>query len=169
MAKYISNSNGTLTEVQPVTSSSGAGDANKIAQLDSSGKFDPSLFPASVGSGAISMQCTEGLTNGDFVNIYDSGSSTFRIRKADANTPGKEAHGFVLQTISSGASTNVYFDGSNTGVSSLTPGPVYLSTTTPGGWQSSAPTGSGKIVQRLGVGTSATTINVEFGPAVVTA
>jgi hypothetical protein len=54
----------------------------------------------------------------------------------------------------------VYFEGTNTGVSGKTPGVQFLLTAA-GTSGSTAPSGSGNVVQKLGVATSATSINFE--------
>jgi hypothetical protein len=51
--------------------------------------------------------------------------------------------------------------GTNNQVTGATAGVVYLSSSTPGGSTSTAPSGSGQTVQRLGVATSSTSI--DFG------
>lgn len=169
MAKYLSNVSGSIAEVQPVTTSAGAGDATKLAQLDGTGRFDSSVMPVGIAADTSVIQASEALAAGDFVNIHDV-TSNFRVRKADAATAGKEAHGFVLAAVASGANATVFFEGTNTQVTSQTPGVKFLSASTPGAATGTAPSGTGNIVQRLGVATSATTINFEaqtpIGPLV---
>lgn len=164
--KYIANNAGVLTEVASLQSSSGAGDAAKIVALDSSGRIDNSMMPVGIGADTASIQASENLAAGDFVNVHNSGGA--RVRKADATTSGKEAHGFVLSSVTSGANASVYFEGTNTGVSSATPGPVFLSTTA-GGFTGTAPSSAGNVVQNIGVAVSATAINFEKGVHVVLA
>jgi len=48
-------------------------------------------------------------------------------RKADATTAGKEANGFVLSAVTLGNNATVYFDGTDTQLSSLTPGRSIIS------------------------------------------
>lgn len=194
--KYISNSSGTLTEVASVNSSAGAGDANKIVSLngsgvldstivnskttsagagdsgkipalDGSGKLDTSFMPTGIGADTAAIATSETLAAGDFVNIWNN-SGTANVRKADATTSGKEAHGFVLAAFTHPTTATVYFEGSNTAVSGKTPGVQFLSTTA-GSCTTTAPSGSGNVVQRLGIATSATNINVEFQAPIVLA
>jgi hypothetical protein len=101
------------------------------------------------------------------VNIYDSTGA--KARKADAGSAGKEAHGFVLSAVTSGENALVYFEGPNTQVTGATPGVVFLSATTPGGFTSTAPNTAGHVVQRIGVATSATSINYEHSQPIVLA
>lgn len=195
MAKFLKNNAGTITEesgvatsagagdvgkipqldaagvldhsiVNAVTASAGAGDADKVVALDAAGRIDSTMMPVGIGADTASITTSEALAAGDFVNIHNSSGA--KVRKADATTAGKEAHGFVLASAGSGASATVYFEGSNTGVTGLTPGPQFLSTT-PGVATSTAPSGSGNVVQRLGVATSATSVNFEGGVPIVLA
>jgi hypothetical protein len=94
-----------------------------------------------------------------------SDGGVFKVRKADANDPAKEAHGFVTAAVASGASATVYTDGANDQVSGLTPGPVWLSETA-GGVTQAPTTPSGGISQLLGVAVTATKINVDIQPSV---
>lgn len=148
------------------TSSAGAGDAAKIVQLDGTGRIDSTMLPVGIGADVATVAAGENLAAGDFVNIYnDSGA---KARKADATTSGKEAHGFVLAAVTSGNNATVYFEGTNTGVTGLTPGVVFLATTA-GVATGTAPSSSGNVVQRLGVAVSATAINFEPHPPVALA
>ena len=147
-------------------SSAGAGDAAKIVQLDGTGRIDSTMLPVGVGADVATIAAGENLAAGDFVNVYnDSGA---KVRKADATTAGKEAHGFVLGAVTSGNNATVYFEGTNTGVTSMTPGVVFLSATA-GVATGTAPSSSGNVVQRLGVAVSATAVNFEPHPPVVLA
>lgn len=147
-------------------SSAGAGDAAKVVQLDGTGRIDTSMMPVGVAADVALVAASENLSAGDFVNIHNSTGA--KVRKADATTAGKEAHGFVLSAVTSGNNATVYFEGTNTGVTGATPGPVYLATSA-GLSTSTAPSSSGNVVQRLGVAVSATAINFEPHPHVVLA
>lgn len=162
------NASGILNPaiINAVNVSAGAGDAAKIVQLDSSGKIDMTMMPTGVGADSASITTSETLSAGDFVNIWNSSGA--KARKADATTAGKEAHGFVLSAYGSSASATVYFEGTNTGVSGQTPGPVFLGTTA-GTATSTAPSSSGNIVQRIGFAISATAINFQSQPPVALA
>lgn len=160
MAKYLANNAGVLTEVSGTATSAGAGDAGKIPQLDGAGRLDNSLMPTGIGADTQLIQASEALAAGDLVNIHDV-TGAFRVRKADASSAGKEAMGFVLSAVSSGANATVYFEGTITGLTGLTPGQRYLSTSTAGGTQAAAPTTAAQVVQRVGIATSATTLNFE--------
>lgn len=164
--KYLANASGTITEVAASQSSAGAGDAGKIPALDSSGRIDTSMMPVGVAADTASVVSSENLAAGDFVNIWNSSGA--KVRKADASVAGKEAHGYVIAAVTAPAAATVYFEGTNPGVTGQTPGPVFLSTT-PGLATSTAPSGSGNVVQRVGFATSATAINCQIQLPVVLA
>lgn len=164
--KYLRNNAGTITETEALATSAGAGSAGKIPALDSTGRFDSSMMPVGIGADTASIQASEALAAGDFVNVHNVSGA--RVRKADATSSGKQAHGFVLAAVSSGANATVYFEGPNTQVTGQTPGDIFLATS-PGAGTSTAPSGSGNVVQRLGVATSATSVNFEAGQPIVLA
>lgn len=157
------NASGVLDPsiVNAVTASAGAGDAGKVASLDGSGRIDPTMMPVGIGADTKSLIASEALAAGDYVNVWND-AGTAKIRKADATTAGKEAHGFVLAAVSSGAAGTVYFEGSNTAVTGQTAGPVFLSTTA-GAGASSAPSAGGNIVQRIGFAVGAAEVNFQSG------
>jgi hypothetical protein len=125
------------------------------------------MMPVGIGADTAAITASEALAAGDFVNIWDNTGA--RARKADASTAGKEAHGFVLATVSSGAVATVYFEGTNTQVTGQTPGMVYLSASTAGRATTTPPSAAGNIVQSLGFATSATAINFQAGTTITLA
>lgn len=152
--KYLKQSSGRVVEQAAIQSSAGAGDAGKIPALDAAGKLDNSMMPTGVGQDTKSVTLTEDVSAGNLINIY--ASSGAKARKADATSQGKEATGFVL---ASGTNTNpivVYFEQVITGLSGLTPGATYYLSTTAGGVTSTPPSGSGNVVQEIGVALSST-------------
>lgn len=157
--KYLDVVSGVPTQEQAINSSAGAGDADKLIRLDSSGRIDETMMPVGIGADTASIEASENLSAGDFVNVYnDSGPM---VRKADATTAGKEANGFVLDAVASGNNATVYFEGQNTQLSGLTPGDVLYLTTTAGTASATAPSGSGNIVQRVAKAVSATSASFE--------
>jgi hypothetical protein len=194
--KFIKNNAGTLTEEAALTTSAGAGDAQKVpalnasgvldatitnakntsagagdagklAMLDAAGKLDVTMMPVGIGADTASIVASENLVAGDFVNVWNDGGVA-KIRKADATTAGKEAHGFVLAGVTSAASGTVYFEGTNTQLSGLTPGPQWLSVTA-GRCTATAPSSTGNSVQRVGFAISATAMNFQSQPPVILA
>lgn len=193
--KVIRNNAGTLTELAALTTSAGAadaqalpalnaggvldlsitngkvisagaGDSGKLAALDASGKLDNTVLPVGIGADTASITASEALAAGDFVNIHSASGA--KVRKADATVAGKEAHGFVLAAFGSGVAATIFFESTNTSVTGQTPGPVFLSTTA-GLSTSTAPSGSGNVVQRVGFATSATAVNFQSQTPVVLA
>lgn len=164
--KFLRLVNNLVTEVLGIQTSAGAANAGDIVALDDSGRIDNSMMPVGIGADTAVIAASEALAAGDWVNVWNSTGA--KVRKADATTSGKEAHGFVLAAVTSGANATVYFEGTNTQVTAQTPGPVFLQTTagTGGG---TAPSASGNVVQRLGVAVSTTAVNFEGGVPVVLA
>ena len=163
--KFLKHSAGGFVEAIAVQTG-GAPSADKIPALDASGRLDASMMPSGIGADTAVIQASETLAAGDLVNVHNSGGA--RVRKADAATAGKEAHGFVLAGVSSGANATVYFEGNNAQVTGLTPGVAYLSTT-PGLATNTPPSASGNVVQRVGLASAATSLNFEAGPPVTLA
>lgn len=156
------NANGILdlTITNGKVISAGTADSGKLVALDASGRIDSSTLPVGVGADVNSVVASEALAAGAFVNIW-SNAGVFNVRNADATVAGKEAHGFVLSSFASAAVATVYFIGSNTALSGKTPGVQFLSTTA-GTVSSIAPSGSGNVVQRVGLAVAATVVN--FNP-----
>ena len=155
MGDYLKLSDGVPSDTNANVTSAGAGDAGKIVKLDAAGKLDATLMPAGLTPEARTMQASEALAAGDLVNIWNSGGP--RIRKADATSAGKEAHGFVLAAVANAASGTVYPEENIlTGLSGLTPGARQFLATTAGARSETAPATPGQAVQIVGVALSAT-------------
>lgn len=164
--KFLRMIGGVITEVFGVQSSAGAANAGDLVALDDTGRINNDMMPVGIGTDTKTIAASEALAAGDWVNVWNSTGA--KVRKADATTAGKEAHGFVLAAVSSGANALVYFEDTNTQVSGQTPGPVYLQTTA-GTGGATIPSASGNVVQNLGVAVSATEVNFERGTPVVLA
>lgn len=153
------NGSGVLAAsiVNSTVSSAGAGDAAKLVALDGSGKLDITVLPSGVGADTATIQASEGLSAGDFVNVHNSGGA--RVRKADASS-GFRADGFVLAAVISGNNATVYFDSANNQLSGMTPGAAqYLGLA---GARTATPASTaGHIHQYLGTATSATSLSFE--------
>jgi hydrogenase maturation factor len=159
--KFIAlNASGILdsTIVNSKTTSAGAGDSGKVVALDAAGKIDATMMPTGVAADVQIITTSEALAAGDWVNIHNSVGA--KVRKADATTAGKDAHGFVLAAFASATAATVYFEGSNSAVTGQTAGVVFLSTTA-GQGTTTAPSTSGNVVQRIGFATSATNVNFQ--------
>lgn len=156
--KFLRLVNGVLTEIFGVQASTGAGNAGDLVSLDDSGRIDNSMMPVGIGADTSTISASETLAAGDWVNVWNNSGA--KVRKADATTAGKEAHGFVLAAVTSGNPATVYFEGTNTQVTGQTPGAVYLQTTA-GTGAATIPSASGNVVQQIGVAVSATAVNFE--------
>jgi hypothetical protein len=158
------NASGVLdsTIVNSTIVSAGAGDSGKLTRLDAAGKLDSTVMPSGVGPDTASITASENITAPAVVNVWND-AGAFKVRKADASAPGKEAHGFILVNATTGNPVAVYFGGSMTGLVGLTPANYFLSATTPGAITSTAPSTAGQVEQKLGVATSATILNFSAG------
>lgn len=153
--RFLSLVSGVQTLLTAISSSAGAGDANKIPATDSSGRLDASFMPTGFGTDAVSLQASETLAAGDFINLHDSGG--VRMRKADASN-GRRADGFVLAGVTSGATGTAFLEGINTSRTGLTVGARYFLGTTAGAITTTAPSASGQIVQEIGTAHSTTAL-----------
>ena len=152
--KYLKQTGGVLTEVEATVTSAGAGNAGDIPALDPSGKLDNSVMPVGAATETDQITATEALSAGDFVNIYDAAGA--KCRKADATIAGKEANGFVLSSVLQDAPATVFrISQTNTQLTGMTPGKRQFLSTTAGGRTETSPSGSGNVVQQLGIAKSA--------------
>jgi hypothetical protein len=159
---------GKITQVSAKDTSAGAGDAGKVVALDTSGRIDPSMMPVGIGADVKSILASENISAGKYVNIYDD-AGTAKIRLAD-NSNGREVHGWLLTSVTSGANGMVYFEGANNALTGLVSGArQYLDVA--GGVTDVPPTfaGGALISQFLGVAVSATEINTDIDDIVVLA
>lgn len=159
--KYLYLDSGNIKEKEALNSSAGATDAGKIPALDSTGKLNSNMMPSGVSAAVQSVTADGDLSQYDIVNIYNN-SGTLSARKADAGTNRYQAHAFCPAAISNGATGNVQMEGSITG-SAMTPGADQFLSDTPGDYSETPPTGTGKIVQKVGYATSATTLYFTAG------
>jgi hypothetical protein len=166
--KFLTNSSGTITEVHGTQTSTGVSNANQIPALTANGLLDISLMPTGIGPDTASLTASEALASGAFVNVWNN-SGVFAVRNADGSTTGKEAHGFVLTSVASAGTATVYFNGTNNAVTGATPGVQYLSDSAVGSFTSTPPSTAGHTVQRIGLATSATSINFTYEPPITLA
>lgn len=160
------NASGILDDT--ILNATVASAANKLVKLDATGRLDNTLMPVGVGADTASIVASEALAAGDLVNIWND-AGTAKVRKADGSASGKEAHGFILAAVASAATATVYFEGTNTQCTGLTPGVQFLSATTAGKSATAAPTGTGKVVQRVGFALSTTALNFQSNDPIVLA
>jgi hypothetical protein len=164
--KYIALISGKLKEVFGQVTSAGAGDANKIVALDSTGKLDISLMPIGLSPEVVIAPTSENLTAGNIVNLY-SNAGVLTLRKADATDNTKPAYGFVAAGTTSPAPATMYVLGVlNSSVSGKVIGTTYYLDTTAGGVTATPPSASNNIVQEIGIATSATELLTNNNPTV---
>jgi hypothetical protein len=154
------NSAGVLDPslLNAVNVSAGAGSASKIPQLDATGRIDVSMMPPGVSADVGVIQATEALAAGSYVNVYNV-SGAKRCRLADCSN-GRQAHGYVITGVTSGANATVYFNSLNTQVSGRTPGAVQFLGTAGAGTET-APSTAGYIMQVLGDAVDTNTVNFQ--------
>lgn len=167
--RYQTLVSGRRTLVTATVVSTGVAEAGDIVALDAAGKLDISVLPTGVGPDVATILASENLSAGNYVNIYDN-AGTANVRKAD-NSNSRDAHGYVLSSVTSGNNATVYFEGPNTGVSGRTPGArQFLNTSGAVTETPLDPTNianAGKYHQFLGVAISATAINTDIDDLVV--
>lgn len=153
-------------EYTPIDASSGAGDAGKPIATNASGFVDSTLFPPGIGEASQAFPTSETITAAALVNLFLV-STTWTARNANATDATKPAMGFVTASTASPANTTVYFPGQIvSGVSGLTPGPVFLDTTS-GAVSSTAPSAAGNLVQQVGYALSATSFVFQPAPGII--
>ena len=157
--KFLTLVNGIKTLVSAITSSAGAGDANKIIATDSNGKIDAS-FLTGVDDQTEEYVTSEDLTDGMYVNIFEN-TGTDTARRADA-TLGLPAHGFVLASTTTGQNAVVYTIGKNTSETGKIAGSIQFLGLA--GASSSTPVAetTGYINQVLGNALSDTIVRFEY-------
>ena len=166
--KYLYNNAGVITERELTVTSAGAGNAGDGVALDGTGHLDATVMPTGIAADTNTVETTEDIADGSFVNVYASTGA--KCRKADATTAGKVATGYVKATTTSGQNAVVYpLSTTNDHRTGLTAGEIYFLNTTAGGVTVTAPSSSGNVVQRIGVATSTTAIATEVQPAIVLA
>lgn len=163
--RFITLVSGVQRFVTAISTSAGAGDANKIVATGSNGRLDSSLMPVGIGAATAMVPASENLAAGDFVNIWND-AGTRRCRKADASN-NRPAHGFVTAAVVSGNDAAVFQQGENAELSGLTPGTLMFLSTTAGLATETAPSTAGQIIQSLGYALSATSILFEFDPPIL--
>ena len=159
--KFLQLVNGKKALREAKDASAGAGDAGELVALDAEGKIDQSMLR---DIDNLVVVASEGLSAGDYINLWDD-LGTVKARKAD-NSNGRDAHGYVTETVIAAANVTVFFEGANTNLAGLTPGErVYLGIT---GDVTQTPLdpndagNAGKIHQLLGYAVSATAVNVDI-------
>lgn len=156
------NVDGIVEEQEATVASTGVAEAGDLVALGSDGKLDPTVLPVGVGPQTKMIAASENMTAPCIVNIHNSSGE--KVRYADASAAGgsKKAVGFILANAVTPNPVAVYFEGEISGLTGLTPGTTYfLSDSTPGGLIDTPVTTTGRILQKIGIATSATSIDFE--------
>jgi hypothetical protein len=156
---------GRFKQLTAIITSSGAVDANKIIGSNAAGKIDVTFLPDGIGADARTRTASEAINAGSIGHIHTGGT----VRNADATAEGREARCFVLGAITNGATGEVRFDGTITGLSGLTEGAAYFMSETPGQITDTPVSGAGKVHQYVGFALSATELSFEPGEPVTLA
>lgn len=151
---------GGMKEKQATVISTGGNEAGDIVALDDTGRIDNSVLPVGLGDDAATIVASENLAAGDWVNIWDD-AGTVKCRKADATTNGKDVTGFVLASASLGTNAYIYFEGTNTTVTGMTPGALVYLSTSAGVGVHTPPVSAGNVVQKIGRAVSTTSVQIE--------
>lgn len=162
--KYLNlNTTTGRTETKSATVvSAGVANDGDIVALDSTGKIDVTVLPIGVGPDVKTVETTENLVGGKYVNFFNA-SGTTKVRLADASND-RPAHGFVKNAYTTGQNSIVYFEGPNDDLSSLTPGKRQYLDTAGGTTETPRTTG---LHQLLGVAVDDTTINTDIDDEIV--
>lgn len=152
---------GKIQELVPTVVSTGVASAGNVVALGNAGTIDVTMMPSGVGPDTVVLPAMEAIAAGAYVNIA-SNAGVFSVRNADGSTTGKQADGFVLAAIASGASGTIYLSGINTAVTGQVPGLVFLSATALGAGAAAGAATAGQTYQQLGMAISATA--VQFDP-----
>lgn len=155
--KFLDLVSGEQQLKDPIDSSAGAGDADKIIRTDSGGLIDASFMPSGVGE-QIVLDASENLSTKSAVNIWDD-SGTAKVRQANATDNTKPADGFVQAAVTSGNPATVIPVPTNVasvaGGGALTPAAKLYLSTTDGQVTETPPSTSGNVVQQLGIAITA--------------
>lgn len=166
MAKFFDWINGKLQLITPGVISAGAGDAAKMFQTDSNGKWDQSLMPSGIAPDQKTANANGTISAKDM--IYMEAAGTWA--RASAASGGNEATAWAVNGASTGQPVTGQDEGIIGGFAGLTPGAAYyLSDATPGGIMiAPGPVTAltGKIGQYVGSALSATELNFEPDRAV---
>ena len=142
----------------------GSGKENLIPALDNTGRFSETMMPVGLVADVKNMVASEDIGGGDLINVWNDGG-VFKIRKADASN-GRNAHAFILASVLLGNSINAYFEGIITGLSGQTPVQYWLDGAIAGKAVTSPPSNPAHIIQKVGMGISATERSFEPGDVI---
>ena len=160
--KYIKRdaTSGQLKEVIATETAA----AESIISTTAGGTIDPSLLP---DESLTTFVAGENLAAGAMIYIKSDGKAW----NASAASGGNQAQGWVNAAFTTGQTATVYLgNGRNTGIAGLSVGSrYYLSTSTPGGVQSTVPTGAGNLDQFVGNASATGELDVVLDDGIILA
>ena len=140
--------------VDSVNNEVGIGTTNPSEKLEVVGNVEATEFIGDLrGAVVFKAQAGEALAIGDVVYISGISGNTTVVNKADADDAAKmPAFGLAANSVSNNANVEIYTFGTLAGVdtSSYTEGDELFVGTTAGALVSTAPTGEGSLVQKIG-------------------
>lgn len=150
---------------------------DKLGTYAGTGPLDPNNFINNYTTFADSIQvqrlqaivvlASAAINSGDFVNLFSSGG-LLKSRQANASALATRAWGWAPQSIGAGNAGIIYLLSGYTPGSGLTLGSTYyLSSSTPGGITTTAPSVAGTIKQEVGLALSATDFLVRLSTPIV--
>lgn len=156
---FLARVAGKTKQIFAIATSAGAADAGKVCALGPDGRWDMSMMPTGIGANTTQATASEAIGAGKFINYWDNGG-TFSMRLAD-NSNGRQADGYVTAAVANGAVGTAHpLDGTNAGLTGLSPGTRYYLGTAGGVTDTpldEADAGNAnKVSQYLGVAKSAT-------------
>lgn len=158
--KILVYSSGSIAQNTPPIVG-GSAQAYLVPALNAGGQIDVTMLPTGVGPDVDMIQASEAIAAGALVNVWNNAGS-LAVRNADQTNPSKQADGFVLSAIASGATGTVYLNPAIiTGLTGLTQGSIYYLGTV-GALTLTAPSAAGSICQQVGKALSAT--QFQFNP-----
>jgi len=123
----------------------------------------PVFLPARVG---FDVTAFESIADGDAVYMRSSDGQVGKASAANGSLENSHVVGFADSVVSAGNEVKVLVVGMKT-MSSIDPGDLYyLSPTTAGAITTTAPTGSGQAVTRVGEGATSTSFSIYVEPPV---
>jgi len=125
----------------------------------------PVFSPARVGFDVTTFQ---DVANGDALYMRSSDGKVGKASAADGSLENAQVVGFADSTVSSGGQVKVLVAGIKTMPSTIDPGDTYfLSATTAGEITTTAPSGAGKAVTRVGEGATTSVFSIYVEPPVL--
>jgi hypothetical protein len=127
----------------------------------------PVFAPSRVGFDA---ECFEDVAEGDALYMRTSDGKVGKASAADGTVENALVVGFADAATTTGDEVKVLVAGLKTMPGVIDPGDIYfLSETTPGAITTTAPSGSGEAVTRVGEGATATDFSIQLEPPVLLA